>query len=227
MASPVRVYCRLAFGLTWGIGGIGLLTGLTTSSPLYYLAAYAVSITGIALTAWYDGREGLRRLVLRLRPRISEVHWYVAVILGYAAITVVTRPSLHGLAGIILRDPGPIGEEFGWRGFALPHLLQRCSPLKATILLGILHTFWHLPLFFIPGMPQQQLSFPMLALGVLSMAIFDTALFLRAESNLFLAILVHLMSNVCGTLLGPALFPYFAFAQTAVAGAILLMRALR
>jgi hypothetical protein len=66
MAIPVRVYFGLAFALTWGIGGIGLLYGLlvpgshplSTSSPLYYLAGYSVSLAGIGLSAKYGGRDG-------------------------------------------------------------------------------------------------------------------------------------------------------------------------
>jgi uncharacterized protein len=95
-------------------------------------------------------------------------------------------------------DPGPIGEEFGWRGFALPRLLERHSALKSSLMLGLIHAIWHLPLFFIPGMPQKQLSFPVFTLGVISIASFDTVLYLRTGANLLLAILVHLMANVCG-----------------------------
>ena len=68
--APVSRFVLLAFALTWGIGGIALLVGLwkpelqplSTSSPLYYLAGYSVSLAGIALTAQYAGREGLRQL---------------------------------------------------------------------------------------------------------------------------------------------------------------------
>jgi hypothetical protein len=98
MASPLRIYFVLAFSLTWGVGGIALLIGLwmpgsrplTTSSPLYYLAAYAVSLTGIVLTARYEGREGLRRLGRRLLPWRSPLRWYVIVAAGYAANTAIT-----------------------------------------------------------------------------------------------------------------------------------------
>jgi membrane protease YdiL (CAAX protease family) len=37
-------------------------------------------------------------------------------------------------------------EEPGWRGFALPALLERFHPLLATIILGVIHSAWHLPL---------------------------------------------------------------------------------
>jgi hypothetical protein len=47
-------------------------------------------------------------------------------------------------------------------------------------------------------MPQTQVSFPLFTLGVVSIAIFDTALYLRTGANLLLAILVHYLANVCG-----------------------------
>ena len=248
MASPVRIYFMLAFALTWGIGGIGLLVGLwmpesqplSTSSPLYYLAAYSVSLAGIALTAIYAGRGGLRRLGQRLIPWQSPPRWYLIVALGYAAITGIalqgaalfhSTPAairnwplfFTGLFPAIVRDPGPIGEEFGWRGFALPRLLERYSPLNASLRLGLIHAAWHLPLFFIPGMPQTQASFPLFTLGVVSIAIFDTALYLRTGANLLLAILVHLMANVYGGIALDANALNFFFAVEGIAAALVVI----
>lgn len=42
---------------------------------------------------------------------------------------------------------GPLPEETGWRGFALPRLQSKFGPLKATLLLSVLWAFWHLPHF--------------------------------------------------------------------------------
>lgn len=42
---------------------------------------------------------------------------------------------------------GPLPEEIGWRGFALPRLQSKFGPLKATLLLSVLWAFWHLPHF--------------------------------------------------------------------------------
>jgi hypothetical protein len=133
---------------------------------------------------------------------------YVAITAAALLVAAIVHPTtvvspqwswlLTGFAPAIVKDPGPIGEEFGWRGFALPRLLDRYSALPASIGLGLIHTAWHLPLFFIPGMPQTQVCFPLFTLGVVSIAIFDTALYLRTDANLLLAILVHLFANVCG-----------------------------
>src|SRR5262249_52012114 len=154
--KPVLIYFGLAFALSWGFGGIALLLGhwiagshpFSTSSPLYYLAGYSVRLAGIALTAKYAGREGLRRLGQRLLPWRSPPRWYLIVVLGYAAITgialqaaalfqarTISLPSWRmffpGLLFAVVRDPGPVGEEFGWRGFALPQLLEQYSPLNS------------------------------------------------------------------------------------------------
>ena len=247
MASQLRLYFVLAFALTWGIGGIALLIGLrrpelhalSTSSPLYYLAGYSVSLAGIVLTATNAGSAGLRSLGSRLIPWGSSLRWYLMVVGGYAAITAmalliaaVVRPTtvliprwtwlFTGLAPAIVKDPGPLGEEFGWRGFALPRLLDRYSPLQASIRLGLIHTAWHLPLFFIPGMPQTQVSLPLFTLGVVSIAIFDTALYLRARANLLLAILVHLLANACGGLAADAKVLNVFFVAEGVAAALLI-----
>jgi membrane protease YdiL (CAAX protease family) len=247
MALPVRVFFGLAFGLTWGIGGIALLLGLwwpgwqplSTSSPLYYLAGYSVSLAGIALTATYVGRDGLWRLGARLIPWRSSPSWYLVVVLGYVAITAIALQAaaffhsapaavsnwplfVSGLVPAIARDPGPLGEEFGWRGFALPQLLERFSPLNASLRLGLVHAAWHLPLFFIPGMPQAQLSFPLFTLGVIAIAIFDTALYLRKGANLLLAILVHLLANVWGGIAADAHALHFFFVTEGLAAVLVV-----
>jgi membrane protease YdiL (CAAX protease family) len=46
---------------------------------------------------------------------------------------------------------GPLGEEPGWRGYALPRLERALGPVRASLVLGLLWTGWHLPLFLYPG----------------------------------------------------------------------------
>src|SRR5262249_52349042 len=46
---------------------------------------------------------------------------------------------------------GPLLEEAGWRGFALPRLQPRYGPLVGTLILGLLWALWHLPEFLVPA----------------------------------------------------------------------------
>jgi len=245
MRAQVRIFFLAVFAATWGIGLLGLLLPaifnvvppFSNASPFYWLAAYAVSTSGVAMTARYDGAPGVRKLGRRLLPWNASPRWYAIVLGGYAGITLVALqlarwfgtppPSLPGpwaiVVGVALTavtDPGPIGEELGWRGFALPRLLAFRSPLGASLVLGAIHTLWHVPLFFIHGLAQTAISFPAFVVGVVSIAIIQTWLSLHAGANLVLAILVHVVANYCGGIFGPQAFSFFAGAEGLAALAI-------
>jgi len=252
MASPVRIFFWCAFALTWGTGLAGLVVArmvpgaqpFSTTSPFYWIAGYAISLLGIAMTAVWDGPPGLRRLGSRLVPWRARLHWYPIVVGGYGLIFAValyaaravgagpaSLPALRavpiGVLMTLLIDVGPLGEEFGWRGFALPRVLEQWPPLKASLILGAIHAIWHVPLFFLPDMPQSRIFFPMFAVGVISIAIIDTWLYLRSGANLLLAILVHLLANYCGGILGAPALPFFFAAEGAAALAIVALGGLR
>jgi uncharacterized protein len=121
----------------------------------------AVIVIGIA-----DGRTGYRELLSRLLRWRVGWPWYV-VALGLPALLVLVTGvvnSWFGAPGLDLSaiawtdvalllafrivDPtdGALGEEPGWRGFALPHLQTRWSPLASAALLGVATAGWHFPL---------------------------------------------------------------------------------
>ena len=69
---PLRIYFWLAFGITWGVGGLALLIdmyrpgrALSTLNPLYYVAAFGPSVAGIVMTARTEGPAGIKRLFAR------------------------------------------------------------------------------------------------------------------------------------------------------------------
>jgi membrane protease YdiL (CAAX protease family) len=74
---------------------------------------------------------------------------------------------------------GGAAEEPGWRGFGLPYLLERHSPVRATLILGLVWGVWHLPVYGPLGFVV-----PMV------LAFFYTYLWARTRSVL-LAILLH------------------------------------
>ena len=103
----------------------------------------------------------------------------------------------------ILIFMGPLGEEAGWRGFALKKMLGYLSPLKAAVLLGITWSFWHLPLFFINGTTQNALtsfgSIPAILgyfLYTVMISVLITLLYIMSNGSVFGCILLHTVGNL-------------------------------
>jgi membrane protease YdiL (CAAX protease family) len=101
-----------------------------------------------SLTQW---RVGLRwyLIALLLPSALSLFAIYLNVLLGAPAPTAAqfgSWSSLLFLFGLRLVNPfdGPVMEELGWRGYALPQLQARYSPLTANLILGVVVAIWHL-----------------------------------------------------------------------------------
>ena len=98
---------------------------------------------------------------------------------------------------------GSFQEEFGWRGYALPRLLSRWTPLLASLLLGAVWGVWHLPLFYITGVSQSFMPFAVFWLLTVAFSILFTWLYLRTDRNLFSALLFHTAINTSLSLFPP------------------------
>jgi len=141
---------ELSMSAIAGINQLGMIAG-----PL----AAAFLVTRIA-----DGREGLKKFQARFTQWRVKPFWYVlalvlvplAVGIGYFLIPGASFSPEGGVAVVstlittyfIYILGGPIQEEPGWRGFALPRLQEKLHPIKAALILGVVHCFWHTPLFF-------------------------------------------------------------------------------
>ena len=84
-----------------------------------------------------------------------------------------------------------LGEELGWRGYALPILLARRRPLAASIIVGSIWAIWHLPLFWIPGTSQAGIPFGYFALTILASSFVYTAVFRMTQPSVIPVLLLH------------------------------------
>jgi len=242
------------FAVTWGIAALLLLLPdqtarvfgkMSTSSPLYFLAVYAPSLVALALTLLRRGTAATVGLIATLRPRWAHIPYYLAVLLGWpvlnrlalwlqALITGEATPWLDFsdaylgpilLVWTLVTDAGPMGEELGWRGYALPRLLAgRLSSLSAAILLGVIWGVWHLPAFFVAGTSQHDdhMGVLWLILGTTLSSVIMTWLYKRTNGDVLASgLLVHLMNNFTS-----ARLPYLdlVYAPLALAAAVALSR---
>jgi membrane protease YdiL (CAAX protease family) len=90
-------------------------------------------------------------------------------------------------------------EELGWRGVAQPELEQRTARLPATAVVGAVWAVWHLPLFFLAGVPQHGQSFPVFAVEVLATA-FVLAWLYAGTGSILLCVLFHAAQNTCSAM---------------------------
>jgi hypothetical protein len=174
---------------------------------LFCVGAYAPTVWGIYFTRRSLGNAGLRDLFARLVQVRVPVVWLLAAVFLAPLCATLTAGLARLFTGQVpefspqyltpqfvlwtLALGGPLNEELGWRGFALPRLLQRRSPLAASVGLGVVWAFWHFPLFFAPGAAQHGGSLAPYMVVVVCLSIFMTAAHLGTCGNVLIAVLFH------------------------------------
>jgi membrane protease YdiL (CAAX protease family) len=207
----------IAFVLSWYPWIIALARGRTSGpNPLGPLVA------GIIMSAIVSGRPGLREFFSRLVRWRVGIRWYVIalitpILLCLIAVGIlfcfvytphVLAPSSDKIAELpanflfILLFIG-LGEEPGWRGFALPQLQARHTPFIASLILSPVWALWHLPLF---GNEFPWPIVPPFILSVFGGTCVLTWVFNRAKGSVLLTMLFHAALNTVGAGL---IFPLF------------------
>ena len=141
-----------------------------------------------AATKWYlfaIGYMAAIKLTVALTYRVMTASWPR---FGNEAWFVI-------LFAIPFSTPIQAGEEIGWRGYALPRLAARFGFARASLILGVIWEFWHLPLFFIPGLGNYGQSFPIFVLGGIALSVAMAWLYSHTSGSLLLAMLMHSAVN--------------------------------
>jgi membrane protease YdiL (CAAX protease family) len=237
------LFFALTFGYTWGLGLVYALAphlieaiaGPMSMGPNWLVrsAVYAPTLAALVVAS-LQGRAAVRDLFARLLRWRIWLGWYVLPVAGIAAIALAARaaagtlppiqPSNQWLAIVgagllaLVVDPGPLGEELGWRGFALPRLQERWNGLTSALVLGAIWAVWHLPAFLIPGLPQHEIPFWAFFVAVVSASVLMTWVVNNAGGSVLPAMLMHWANNLFADL-HPAAAPYtaIAFALAAIA----------
>jgi membrane protease YdiL (CAAX protease family) len=178
----------------------GLLHNPPPVSFLFVVAGgFGPSLSGLLCTWLIYGREGMQALGARLR-NWQVGRWWLALLIipGVTALT----PLLRWLAGydgpgLGLGLTAGLMEEIGWRGFLLPHLLKRYSPLVSTLLLGIViwGGLWHGYADYFGLGDKGPAFWPlMLLLGpalLTAWSLIITRVYQRTQGSLLISILMH------------------------------------
>lgn len=214
-ARPIALFFVLAYLIAWALWAPtilkarGIIDWEIPGADTWGL--FGSSLAALIAAGLTEGKSGVKAIWGRFfKLRINPV-WYI--------VPLLLPVLLSGLAvgvDVLLGNPSPIGtvlplqvaplylisqivthlltEEPGWRGYALPKLQERFSPLRANLILGLLWGCWHIPLFLIPGRPQGQMNFLGFLLAVIAATMLMAWVQNRAGSS-FVSVLFHASMN--------------------------------
>ena len=226
---PIITFFVLAYVIAWGF------------VPFGSFGALAPLVAALIVIPICQGLSGLKELGLRMIRWRVRWYWYVvaiglplAVVLVTVGLNVALGASVPSLAGIgsvstvlmmfairlINPGDGALGEEPGWRGFALPGLQSTLSPLVSTLILGVAVTVWHVPILFLEeGLLQPSIIVGFL-LGSFAVTFFYTWLFNHTGGSVLMTVVAHASQ---GTIQIGALWSASAdFAQAMLLNSIVL-----
>ena len=197
-----------------------------TQTILLNLGNFMPSLLAIILMISTRKKEKVLGMISRVFKLRFSIFWYLfaiclmPAILGMAYLTTnfmiglefkslllpIILPNLWPLiplVGYFIAVQGPLGEELGWRGYALPKLFQLFNPFKSSMILGIVWAIWHFPKFFLDGSIQFELADAygvMMALAgytlyTILLTLMITLLFVKTNGSVWAAMLFHAMSN--------------------------------
>ncbi len=185
------------------------------------LGALSASAAGFILAAIEGRKGGVRELLSRALIWKVGIGWWLFALFFTAIISVLTFVIFNALSAndVALAGSGPwydifpmiifltifagFGEEFGWRGYLIPRLQARHSALITSLIIGLVHTLWHVPMFFSEGQSQyawvQAVGFPAAFLGyflfVTAWSVQMTWVFNNTRGSVLLAAVIHGAGN--------------------------------
>jgi membrane protease YdiL (CAAX protease family) len=208
----IALYFVLAFVITWSLQLPAVLAarGWISGPPERYMMLVGLGAFGPAAAAMVAARvesTGVRALLRPLGTWRVGAQWYLAALLLPGAIFVIAASTYNALghheqllylpntpAFVAAAVVFPLGEEIGWRGFALPRLIERFGPLTASVIIGVLWTFWHVPMLTLQGVsPELYLVFVPFMVGG---SVLFTWVFRHTRGSLFLAVLMHVGAHL-------------------------------
>lgn len=232
LCSP-WLYFVVTFAWTWFFWGLVILLQLSMESAgglaLLLLGLLGPMLTGIGFTYLTRDQAGRRDYWARvIDVRRIGFKWFLVILL-FAPILNVLAALLDILSGgegaawgtslvNVVSDPIslvfaalfasliPFIEELGWRGYVLDRLQENKIALTSSLILGVVWSLWHLPMFFIPdsyqaGLGVGTLEFWLFIVGVVPLAFAFTWIYNNTRRSTLAVILFHAMVNFTGELI--------------------------
>jgi membrane protease YdiL (CAAX protease family) len=180
-------------------------------------------LAALIMSAVSDGKAGVRALLGRLVQWRFGLPWYLVALAGPPLVLMLSVTAVYGAAALPpLGEQGLqigaayaitlvvnlfigsiLGEEPGWRGFALPRLQARYGALAGSIVLGLLWSLWHIPLILTPGGTTWTGSLVLFAVLGIALALIHTWVSNGTRASLLGVLLLHATINTSTRMILP------------------------
>jgi membrane protease YdiL (CAAX protease family) len=206
-------FFAMTFAFTWGLQlpGVAARWGWLPGDPAAYLPAAMLGIFGPLVAATYltargHGYGGVRTLFGSLFAWRVAPKWYVIALFVPGVLLSTILWALHhagypgpwhflpSVAQLVLAVIVSLAEETGWRGYALPRLTARYGAFGASVILGVLWSVWHVPMFLAVGIPLSLA--PVLVLFFVGGSLLFTRIYYESGCSLLLAVLAHIGAHL-------------------------------
>ena len=112
-------------------------------------------------------------------------------------IFALIHPELSGSLSAVLPSAvtmivvWSIGEELGWRGYALPRLMEQMGPVWASLVIGIAWWMWHTPGWLVGFGAPSDISYWAFGVWVVSASFVFTYFYVKSKGNVWTAVLLQ------------------------------------
>ena len=185
-------------------------TNVSIDFIFFYISIWSPTISAMIIAGFIGGWPEIKKLLSGFLKWKVGGFWYFAgfflmigplVFTGFYLLLGGEAPGNPGLTGGLIFITlistiinGPLSEEAGWRGFALPRLESRFGSLISSLILGIIWACWHIPFYFIePRMP-----FYIFIILVLVITILMTWAYNSTNGSLLITVIFHFSFNFNG-----------------------------
>ncbi|MFL7794852.1 MAG: lysostaphin resistance A-like protein [Anaerolineae bacterium] len=227
--KPILSFFVLAYVISWAIWAPLVVYYYQSPFPvsltetpvplilLAFLGFFGPTFSALIVAGLEGGSGGVKKLLSGWRRWRVGVRWYLVILASQIVIQLAAtglyiilfdvRPTItwsawYGVFPMFLQAAligGAIAEETGWRGYALPRLMQTKSALTSSVIVGLVWGVWHFPISLIPGanfpVPLTPVLFVVFLFNVIFISIVMTWLFSNTKGSIFICYLYHALLN--------------------------------
>jgi uncharacterized protein len=215
--GAIVTFFGLTFVWTWGLWGLVTLIREQAPGPadaLYLAGAFGPSLAAVIVTLMFTGAAGVRHWLAQCLQWRVGWRWYALAFVAPPLILLAALGVHLALGGTVPASPyadrilialaqfvviailgGPLGEEFGWRGYALPALTARVGWRVAGALIGLAWAVWHLPLLFMADTAQADLPIGLFLISTVGLSVVMARLGVHTRFSVLPALLLHSVIN--------------------------------